>query len=114
MKTALILLAILLAGAVAWHFVSSADQPWLLGRWQYEVVAGDEGNDYLVFKSGGVVDFENDLGKYFSCVYWTRADQLTIECQVRGETRTVLYDISEDRRTLQNLDESSVYHKTGN
>jgi len=113
MKKVIVILVLLVGGLVAYHYATQAGQEWLHGRWEYQQVAGDEGEDFMVFHPGGVVDFENNLGKYFSCKYFGRESTLSIECSVRGERREVVYDVSEDRQRLENREQTSVYNKVG-
>ena len=110
---ALFLILVLAGGGFAFYkYAMPTQQEWVHGKWQYHDKSGKE-IDYMVFHSNGVVDLENEKGKYFTCVYVTWGETLKMECEVKGKKKEVEYQVSGDKRTLSNSAKSATYKKIG-
>ncbi len=111
MKKLVLVLLLLSAGGFAFYkYAMPSNQQWVHGKWKYQ---GGSNVDYMVFHPNGTVDLEDEKGKYFSCVYVTWGETLNMECEVKGKKKEVIFDVSEDKRTLENSAKSSVYKKIG-
>ena len=109
-----IIAAILLIalGYLAFTTLLPFDETWLHGEWQY---TGDD-EDYMTFHGNGTVELRNDQRVYLRCVYAVVVkDEVRMECEVRGETRELVFEVSDDRRTLTNIEYAdSIYRKIAN
>ena len=87
------------------------DETWLHGEWKY---AGDD-EDYMTFHGNGTVELRNDKRVYLRCVYAVVvSDEVSMECEVKGEARELVFKVSDDQRTLTNVEyEDSIYRKNG-
>ena len=108
MKSLLAIGLLASAGFAFYMYVMPTNQDWVHGRWQYQDPDRQE-IDYMVFHPSGLVDLENEKGRYFTCVYVTWGEAVNIECEVKGEKREIVFEVSEDKRTLNNASESSMY-----
>ena len=110
---AIIAILILAGGGFAFYnYAMPTNQDWVHGKWKYFDQGGKE-IDYMVFHPNGVVDLENEKGKYFTCVYVTWGETLKMECEVKGKKKELVYDVSGDKRTLSNSAKSATYKKIG-
>ncbi len=112
MKILLAILVIAGGGYAFYQYALPTNQDWVHGKWKYHDPSGNE-IDYMVFHPNGVVDLENEKGKYFTCVYVTWGETLNMECEVKGKKKEVTYAVSSDKRTLSNSSRSSTYKKLG-
>ena len=110
MKAVMIVLIFAGGGYLFYQYAMPTNQDWVHGRWQYVDETGEE-IDYAVFHPNGTVDLEDENGKYYTCVYVTWGETLNMECEVRGEKKELIFDVSEDQRTFSNAARDSVYRK---
>lgn len=110
MKALVVVLILAGGGYLFYQYIMPTNQDWIHGRWEYYDESGKE-VDFMVFRPNGTVDLEDDKGKYFTCVYVTWGETLNVECEVKGEKREMVFDVSADQRTLSNLEHDSIYNK---
>lgn len=96
-------------GYLAFTTLLPYDETWIHGEWKYQ---GDE-EDYMTFHGNGTLELSDDKRVYARCVYAVVVeDEVSIECKVRDKVHELVFEVSEDQRTLTNTEHAdSVYRK---
>lgn len=108
-----IIVVLLLAGVGYYAFLemSPHDEIWLHGEWKYHGAEADT----MTFKKDGSVEMRNADRIYAICVYSAVIDdEVGIECELREQVHELRFAVSNEGRTLTNMERSdSVFHKVG-
>ena len=110
------LLVIAVIAAACWfgytNYVMPGSQTWVHGTWEYQLDKPGEEIDYMVFDADGTVALQFPRGKtYLTCVYVTWGETLNLQCDANGQTKEIEFDVSEDKKKLENAPRRSVYLK---
>ena len=110
MKKIILLVILASIGYGFYSYIMPTNELWVHGKWKYN---DPENNkiDYLVFHPNGVVDLENEKGKYFSCVYVILNQELNMECNIKGKKKEMIFNIFNNNKSLEDKSNDSRYDK---
>ena len=110
MKKIILLVILVFIGYGFYNYIMPTNEVWVHGKWKYNDPENQK-IDYLVFHPNGVVNLENEKGKYFSCVYVILKQELNMECNIKGKKKEMIFNIINNKKSLENKSTDSRYDK---